>query len=137
MNNMPEVMKHKVKDTKKKAIATNIVSGRVYITAGFNNTLITITDADGNTIASGSAGRAGFKGSRKATPYAATKATEAVAAKASQSGLKEVSVVVKGPGMGRISSIKALKTAGLNVVSISDTTPIPHNGCRPKKRRRV
>ena len=115
----------------------NILSGRVYISAGFNNTLITITDGDGNTIATGSSGKAGFKGSRKSTPYAATKATEAVAAKAAARGLKEVAVVVKGPGLGRISSIKALKTAGLNVVSILDATPIPHNGCRPKKRRRV
>jgi small subunit ribosomal protein S11 len=125
------VVKAKKKDLK------NITSGRVYIMAGFNNTLITITDAEGNTIATGSAGKAGFKGSRKSTPYAATKATEAVAAHAAQSGLKEVSVVVRGPGLGRISSIKALRTAGLNVISISDTTPIPHNGCRPKKRRRV
>lgn len=123
----------KIKETKSK----NIISGRVYITAGFNNTLITITDAEGNAIASGSSGKAGFKGSRKSTPYAATKATEAVAAKAAEQGLKEVAVVVRGPGLGRISSIKALRTAGLNVVSISDTTPIPHNGCRPKKRRRV
>lgn len=121
----------------KKKEHKQVTSGRVYITAGFNNTIITITDAEGNTIASGSAGRAGFKGSRKSTPYAATKATESVAAYAAQMGLKEVSVVVKGPGMGRISSIKALKTAGLNVVSISDSTPIPHNGCRPKNKRRV
>jgi small subunit ribosomal protein S11 len=123
------------KETKKET--KNIISGRVYITAGFNNTLITITDAEGNTLASGSAGKAGFKGSRKSTPYAATKATESVAGTAAQKGLKEVAVYVKGPGLGRISSIKALKTAGLNVVSISDTTPIPHNGCRPKKKRRV
>jgi len=105
-------------------------SGRVYITAGFNNTLITITDAEGNTLFAGSSGASGFKGSRKATPYAATKAAEEVAR-------KDVSVFVKGPGLGRVSSIKALKTAGLNVTAISDVTPIPHNGCRPKKRRRV
>ncbi len=122
---------------KKKKDLKNITSGRVYIAAGFNNTLITITDTEGNTLATGSAGKAGFKGSRKSTPYAATKATEAVASKAAQAGLKEVSVVVKGPGLGRISAIKALRTAGLNVISISDTTPIPHNGCRPKKRRRI
>lgn len=125
------------KVTSNKKETKNIISGRVYITAGFNNTLITITDAQGNTLASGSAGKAGFKGSRKSTPYAATKATEAIASHAAQNGLKEVAVFVKGPGLGRISSIKALKTAGLNVVSISDTTPIPHNGCRPKKKRRV
>lgn len=124
------------KATKKKDTKT-VTSGRVYITAGFNNTIITITDAEGNAIATASGGRAGFKGSRRATPYAATKATELVAGLAAKLGLKEVSVVVKGPGMGRISSIKALKTAGLNVVSISDATPIPHNGCRPKKKRRV
>jgi len=112
-------------------------TGRVYIKAGFNNTLITITDAEGGALFSGSAGGAGFKGSRKSTPYAATKATEEVARKASAAGLKEVSVNVKGPGLGRVPAIKALKTGGLNVISISDATPIPHNGCRPKKRRRV
>jgi len=112
-------------------------SGKVYITATMNNTIITVTDSDGNTLFAGSSGNAGFKGSRKSTPYAATKATESVAQKAAESGLRDVSVVVKGPGLGRISSIKALKTAGLNVVSISDMTRIPHNGCRPKKKRRV
>lgn len=123
----------KSKKTEKKVTP----SGKVFITAGFNNTLITITDPEGNALFSGSAGKAGFKGSRKSTPYAATKAAESIAAAAAQAGLREVSVVVKGPGLGRISSIKALKTAGLNVVSISDTTPIPHNGCRPPKKRRV
>lgn len=112
-------------------------SGKVYITAGFNNTIITITDNEGNALFEGSAGKAGFKGSRKSTPYAATKAAEKVAQEASDNGLRDVSVFVKGPGLGRISSIKALKTAGLNVISITDRTPIPHNGCRPKKRRRV
>lgn len=112
-------------------------TGRVYISAGFNNTLISITDNEGNALFSGSSGKAGFKGSRKSTPYAATKATEAVAKKASDNGLKEVSVFIKGPGMGRISAVKALKSAGLNVTAISDITPIPHNGCRPKKKRRV
>jgi small subunit ribosomal protein S11 len=112
-------------------------SGKVYITAGFNNTLITITDSQGNTLFQGSSGSSGFKGSRKSTPYAATKAAEQVATKASEAGLREVSVVVKGPGLGRIASIKALKTGGLNVVSIADETPIPHNGCRPPKKRRV
>lgn len=112
-------------------------SGRVYITAGFNNTLVTFTDNNGNTLFSGSAGSVGFKGSRKATPYAATKAVEDVAKKALEAGLKEVSVYVKGAGTGRIAGIKALKTAGLKVVAISDITPVPHNGCRPKKRRKV
>lgn len=112
-------------------------SGRVYISAGFNNTIITISDSEGNALFAGSSGKSGFKGSRKSTPYAATKATEEVARKAVEKGMKEVSVFLKGPGLGRISSIKALKSAGLNVVSISDITPMPHNGCRPKKKRRV
>ncbi|MFC1621979.1 30S ribosomal protein S11 [Patescibacteria group bacterium] len=126
-----------VKTRKKKKKRTIPSTGRVYVRAGFNNTLITITDAEGGVLFSGSAGRAGFKGSRKSTPYAATKATEAVAAKAANAGLREVSVIVKGPGLGRVPAIKALKAGGLNVVSITDATPIPHNGCRPKKRRRV
>ncbi len=112
-------------------------TGRVYITAGMNNTIITVTDSEGNTLFSASSGGAGFKGSRRSTPYAATKAAEMAGAQASKAGLREVSVFLKGPGLGRISSIKALKTTGLNVVSISDLTPIPHNGCRPKKKRRV
>lgn len=123
--------------TKKKSNKTMPTSGRVYINAGFNNTLITITDIGGNALFAGSAGASGFKGSRKSTPYAATKATEEVAQKAADAGLKEVSVVVKGPGMGRVPAIKALKSGGLNVISITDSTPIPHNGCRPKKKRRV
>lgn len=128
----------KKKTTRKKKKQKQIPSsGRVYVTAGFNNTVITITDTGGNTLFSGSAGKSGFKGSRKSTPYAATKSAEEVAQKAVDAGLKEVSVYVKGPGSGRISSIKALKSAGLRVVAISDTTPIPHNGCRPKKKRRV
>ena len=123
--------------TRKTKERTTPSSGRVYITAGFNNTLVTITDPEGNALFSGSSGGSGFKGSRKATPYAATRAAEEVARKADDNGMKEVSVFVKGPGMGRISSIKALKSAGLNVTSISDVTPTPHNGCRPKKKRRV
>jgi small subunit ribosomal protein S11 len=112
-------------------------TGKVYIFAGFNNTLITITDPDGNALFSGSAGSSGFKGSRKSTPYAASAAAEDLGRKAVSAGMQEVSVVVKGPGYGRISAIKSLKTAGLRVISISDVTPIPHNGCRPKKIRRV
>jgi small subunit ribosomal protein S11 len=129
-------MPKKTKKTKNKQRKIT-PSGRVYITAGFNNTIITITDSQGNTLFSGSAGKAGFKGSRKSTPFAATKAAESVAVEAANGGLRDVSVYVKGPGLGRISSIKALKTAGLNVVSITDQTPIPHNGCRAKKKRRV
>ncbi len=126
--------KTKSKKKKEKIIPS---SGKVFISAGFNNTLVTITDGDGNALFSGSSGSSGFKGSRKSTPYAATKATEEVAQKAATAGLKEVSVVVKGPGMGRVPAIKALKTGGLNVISITDSTPMPHNGCRPKKKRRV
>ena len=124
--------------TSKKAKTKNVTpSGRAYIGAGLNNTIITITNSEGDMIFSGSSGRAGFKGSRRATPYAATKAAEQVGAEAYQAGMREVSVFLKGPGMGRISSIKALKSAGLNIVSISDMTPIPHNGCKPKNKRRV
>jgi small subunit ribosomal protein S11 len=112
-------------------------SGRVYVSAGFNNTIISVTDPIGNVLFSGSAGKSGFKGSRKATPYAATKAAEAVAQKAVEQGLNEVVVFVSGPGLGRISAIKALKTGGLKVTAITDITKIPHNGCRPKNRRRV
>lgn len=130
-------MAKKATKTKKKKQRTIPSSGRVYINAGFNNTLVTITDAEGGTLFAGSAGSSGFKGSRKSTPYAATKATEEVAQKAAEAGLKEVSVIVKGPGMGRVPAIKALKAGGLNVISITDSTPIPHNGCRPKKKRRV
>jgi len=111
--------------------------GKAYITAGFNNIIVTITDTEGNALFASSAGKSGFKGSRKSTPYAATKATETIAQEASRAGMKDIAVVVKGPGMGRISAIKALKSGGLNVVSISDLTAIPYNGCRPKKKRRV
>jgi len=122
------------KKKKEKQISS---TGRAYITAGINNTLITITDDQGNALFSGSSGKSGCKGSRKSTPYAATKAAEQAGVVAFNAGLREVAVFVKGPGMGRISSIKALKSAGLNVMSISDQTPMPHNGCRPKNRRRV
>ena len=122
------------KKKKEKQISS---TGRAYITAGINNTIVTVTDDKGNALFTGSSGKSGFKGSRKSTPYAATKAAEQVGAAAFASGVREVSVFVKGPGMGRVSSIKTLKTAGLNVVSISDQTPMPHNGCRPKNRRRV
>lgn len=125
------------KTTKKNKVKNVTPSGKVFITAGMNNTIVTITDNDGNALFSASSGKAGFKGSRRATPYAATKAAENVANDASKAGMREVAVFVKGPGMGRISSIKALKTAGLNVVAISDLTPTPHNGCRPKNKRRV
>jgi len=128
------VQKKSRKKGKSKQIPT---SGRVYITSGFNNTIISITDGDGNALFNGSCGSTGFKGSKKSTPYAATRAAEDVAQKASSMGMKEVSVFVKGPGSGRVAAIKALKSAGLRVTAISDLTPIPHNGCRPKKKRRV
>ncbi|HDQ88629.1 MAG TPA: 30S ribosomal protein S11 [candidate division WWE3 bacterium] len=132
---MANVKKGTKKPKKKSTKVTE--TGKVYIYAGFNNTLVTITDPEGNTLFSGSAGAAGFKGSRKSTPYAASVAAEDLGRKAVSAGMEEVSVIVKGPGYGRIPAIKSLKTAGLKVVSISDVTPIPHNGCRPKKIRRV
>jgi small subunit ribosomal protein S11 len=128
----------KKKATKRKRKQKMVpVNGVVYITAGFNNTLITITDVSGNTLFSGSGGSVGFKGSRKSTPYAATKTAEDVAQRAVNAGMTEVSVKVKGPGMGRISAIKALRAAGLKVTAIADITKLPHNGCRPKKPRRI
>ena len=115
----------------------NIASGVAHVNASFNNTMITITDAQGNTIAWSSAGTKGFKGSRKSTPFAAQVAAGDAAAKAMEHGLKNVSVLVKGPGAGRESALRALAAAGLKVTLIRDITPIPHNGCRPPKRRRV
>lgn len=122
---------------KKKARKNYPEEGRVYITATFNNTLITITDLSGNKICGGSAGTAGFKGTRKSTPFAASRAAHSVAVAALERGVKRVHVLVKGPGMGRTTAVRSLKAGGLNVLSIKDVTSIPHNGCRPKKRRRV
>jgi small subunit ribosomal protein S11 len=115
----------------------NISSGIAHVSATFNNTMITITDAQGNTIAWSSAGALGFKGSRKSTPYAAQVAADAAAKKASEHGVKILEVEVKGPGAGRESALRALQAAGFTITSIRDVTPIPHNGCRPPKRRRV
>lgn len=112
-------------------------SGKAYITATFNNTLVTLTDKFGNTIAWGSAGASGFKGARKATPYAATIAVENIARKVISLGMRDIEVYIKGPGVGRDSALRALRSAGLNITQIADVTPIPHNGCRPKKKRRV
>jgi small subunit ribosomal protein S11 len=109
----------------------------VYVKATFNNTLVTITDTNGDTLVRESAGTTGFKGSRKSTPFAAQRAAEQAASKARKMGLNEVEVRVKGPGSGRESAITALQAAGLKIVSIEDITPIPHNGCRPRKKRRV
>ena len=115
----------------------NITSGVAHVNATFNNTMITITDAQGNTIAWSSAGAQGFKGSRKSTPYAAQIAGEDAGRKAMEHGMKMLEVQVKGPGSGRESALRALQTVGFTITSIQDVTPIPHNGCRPPKRRRV
>ena len=115
----------------------NIPRGQAHIQATFNNTIITLTDPHGNTIAWASAGTAGFKGSRKSTPYAAQLAAQQAARGAQDNGMREVDIFVKGPGPGREAAIRALQAAGIVVRSITDVTPIPHNGCRPPKRRRV
>ena len=115
----------------------NIPHGRAYIYSTFNNTLISITDPQGNVIASASAGTVGFKGSRKGTAFAAQRAGEQVARRGMDQGLRQVDVMIKGPGAGREAAIRSLQGAGLVVTSIRDVTPIPHNGCRPPKRRRV
>jgi small subunit ribosomal protein S11 len=115
----------------------NVVSGVAHVNATFNNTIITITDAQGNTISWSTSGAQGFKGSRKSTPYAAQVAAEDAAKKAVEHGMRTLEVEVCGPGSGRESALRAFQTAGLNVTAIRDVTPIPHNGCRPPKRRRV
>ena len=112
-------------------------SGKAYIQSTFNNTIVTLTDSQGNVIAWGSAGTAGFKGSRKGTPYAAQLAARDAARKAMEHGLRQVEVYIKGPGSGREAAIRSLQGSGLYITSITDATPIPHNGCRPPKRRRV
>ncbi len=121
----------------KKRERKNIENGVAHIRSTFNNTVITITDTKGNTLSWASAGGVGFKGSRKSTPYAAQQAAENAAKEAMEHGLKEVEVMVKGPGAGREAAIRSLQAAGLEVNIIKDVTPIPHNGCRPPKRRRV
>jgi small subunit ribosomal protein S11 len=115
----------------------NIPRGQAHIQATFNNTIITLTDPKGNTVGWASAGTAGFKGSRKSTPYAAQMAAQQAARMAQDNGMREVDIYVKGPGPGREAAIRSLQAAGLVVTSITDVTPIPHNGCRPPKRRRV
>jgi small subunit ribosomal protein S11 len=121
----------------KKKEKKNIPVGIVHISASFNNTLVSITDAQGNLVAQSSAGAKGFRGSRKGTPFAAQQAAQDAARKAIDAGMREVEVRVKGPGGGRESAIRAINQAGIRVTAIRDTTPIPHNGCRPPKRRRV
>ena len=125
------------KVVRKRRERKNIEKGAAHICSTFNNTIVTITDVVGNAISWASAGELGYKGSRKSTPFAAQMAAEAAAKAAMEHGLKTVEVYVKGPGQGRESAIRALATAGLNVTMIKDVTPIPHNGCRPPKRRRV
>ncbi len=115
----------------------NVPYGRAHIQSTFNNTIITITDQEGNTITWGSAGTVGFKGSRKSTPYAAQMAAQQTAKQAMDQGVRELDIFVKGPGPGREAAIRSLQAAGLKVRSITDVTPIPHNGCRPPKKRRV
>jgi small subunit ribosomal protein S11 len=125
--------KARVKRREKK----NIASGVAHVAASFNNTMITITDAQGNTISWSSSGAMGFKGSRKSTPYAAQVAAEDAGRKAQEHGMRVIEIEVSGPGSGRESALRALQSAGFQVTSIRDVTPIPHNGCRPRKRRRV
>ena len=122
---------------KKKKIRKNVMRGIAHVKATFNNTIITITDVNGETLCWDSAGPVGFKGARKATPFAATRAAEKCANKAKRMGMREVEVHVKGPGSGRESAVTALQNNGLNVTAVEDHTPIPHNGCRPRKKRRV
>jgi len=124
---------HKAKRRERKSVPV----GRAYIQSTFNNTIVTLTDPQGNVIAWGSSGTAGFKGSRKGTPYAAQLAARDAARRAMEHGLRQVDIYVKGPGSGREAAIRSLQSSGLYVTSIRDVTPIPHNGCRPPKRRRV
>jgi len=125
------------RDRGKKKVKKNVEHGVVHIQSSFNNTIVTITDAVGNTLSSVSAGVVGFKGSRKSTPFAAQQTAGEAARRAQEHGLKSVDVLVKGPGAGRESALRALQATGLRVTRIKDVTPIPHNGCRPPKRRRV
>jgi len=121
----------------KKKVRKNVVKGIAHINATFNNTMITITDMNGETLCWDSAGTVGFKGARKSTPFAATRASEKCAVKAKRMGMREIEVRVKGPGPGRESAVTALQMNGLQITALEDHTPIPHNGCRPPKRRRV
>jgi len=122
---------------KSKKVKRNIAKGIVHVKATFNNTLVTITDPNGETLCTDLTRTIGFKGSRKSTPFAAQRAAQSAAQKARKMGVNEVEVLVKGPGSGRESAVTALQAAGLKIVSIEDVTPIPHNGCRPRKKRRV
>ncbi|MDU0893818.1 MULTISPECIES: 30S ribosomal protein S11 [Anaerococcus] len=130
-------MAQKGKTSRKRRVKKNVERGQAHINSTFNNTMVTITDMQGNALSWASAGQLGFRGSRKSTPFAAQEAAETAAKKAIDQGLKTVEVYVKGPGSGRESAIRSLQAAGLEVTMIKDVTPIPHNGCRPPKRRRV
>lgn len=123
--------------SRKRRVKKNIQNGVAHIRSTFNNSIVTITDEHGNAVSWSSAGALGFKGSRKSTPFAAQMASEAAAKQAMEHGMKYIDVTVKGPGAGREAAIRALQSAGLEVTSIKDVTPVPHNGCRPPKRRRV
>ncbi len=127
----------KARRVRKRRERKNVERGQAHIQATFNNTIVTLTDPDGNALAWSSAGSLGFKGSRKSTPFAAQMAAEAASKAAMEHGLRSVQVFVKGPGSGREAAIRALQATGLEITSIADVTPIPHNGCRPPKRRRV
>ncbi|WP_112179321.1 MULTISPECIES: 30S ribosomal protein S11 [Paraliobacillus] len=124
-------------NTRKKRVKKNVESGIAHIRSTFNNTIVTITDVQGNSLGWSSAGSLGFKGSRKSTPFAAQMAAEAAAKTAQDNGVKTLEVTVKGPGAGREAAIRSLQAAGIEVTAIVDVTPVPHNGCRPPKRRRV
>ena len=130
-------MAQKGKTSRKRRVKKNVERGQAHINSTFNNTMVTLTDMQGNALSWASAGQLGFRGSRKSTPFAAQEAAETAAKKAIDHGLKTVEVYVKGPGSGRESAIRSLQAAGLEVTMIKDVTPIPHNGCRPPKRRRV
>ena len=130
-------MPQKKRATRKRWERKSVPAGRAYIQSTFNNTIVTLTDPQGNVLAWGSSGSARFKGSRKGTPYAAQLAARDAVRKGMEHGLRQVEVFVKGPGSGREAAIRSLQASGLNVTSIRDVTPIPHNGCRPRKRRRV
>jgi small subunit ribosomal protein S11 len=130
-------MAEKKKSRARRRERKSVPRGRAYIQSTFNNTLITMTDPNGNVVTWSSAGSAGFKGSRKSTPYAAQMAAESAARRAMEHGMRQVDVFVRGPGSGREAAIRSLQAAGISILSIRDVTPIPHNGCRPPKRRRV
>lgn len=134
---MAQSVRQARRSTGAKKAKRSLSSGQVHVFASFNNTIVTVTDAAGNTVTWGSAGSAGFKGSRKSTPFAARLAAEQAIKAAQQMGLQEVDLIVKGPGPGRESAIRAVLSMGIKVRSIADKTPVPHNGCRPPKKRRV